>query len=76
LIDLAGERRVAEAAIPTKVKPPDLAAQERMDCFVACAPRNDGNHRHSLAIPRRDAPGSCKPFAPSEAEGAGECRVP
>jgi hypothetical protein len=47
--------------------------KERMDCFVASAPRND-ECRHKSAIPRRDAPELCILDPPRR--GRGECRVP
>jgi hypothetical protein len=37
--------------------------KERMDCFVACAPRNDAGARHTSPASRRDAPELCPEIA-------------
>src|SRR6266446_2169283 len=58
-----------------------------MDCFVACAPRNDGRtdlifkqpaaYRHGFAIsPHVFARGLPINFPPSEIRGRRECRAP
>src|SRR5258708_17932764 len=45
--------------------------KERMDCFVASAPRNDVvRSRYNFAISRHDLPEVCK-HSPSKEEGAG-----
>src|SRR2546421_762024 len=49
-------------------------ATTRMDCFVACAPRNDG--KHNSAFSRRDAPELCTNHAPRINEGVGNAGCP
>jgi hypothetical protein len=50
---------------------------KKMDCFVAMAPSNDGetrhtsSERHTFAFPRRDAPEVCKKSPPQKSEGVG-----
>jgi hypothetical protein len=52
-----------------------------MDCFVACAPRNDDlqirtTSRYDFAISRHDLPELCKNNCPSKNRGRREDRVP
>jgi hypothetical protein len=51
--------------------------EERMDCFVASAPRNDVASKHTPAFPRRPAPEFCnEPFAQQKSEGVGNAGCP
>jgi hypothetical protein len=50
------------------------AAERKLDCFVARAPRNDRRFKHAFAAPRRDARAVARNFRPNR--GRGECRMP
>ena len=54
-----------------------VPCKEKMDCFVASAPRNDGspNSKRNFAFPRRDAPEACIIVSPSENRGRRESRM-
>src|SRR3979490_2207218 len=67
--------RALSAVIASETKQ-SMQRQERMDCFVARAPRNDGEtQRHTSAFSRRAAPEVCMNLRP-EIRGRGECRAP
>jgi hypothetical protein len=68
-----GKRRRKRLAIviASEAKQSIALHQERMDCFVASASRNDVD-RHEFAFPRRNAPELCIEFLALKSEGAGK----
>jgi hypothetical protein len=53
-----------------------VTANAKLDCFVASAPRNDVNSRHSFAISPRIRASFAVNVAPSKSEGAGNAGRP
>src|SRR5258706_6615753 len=77
---VALRRTSHSAVIASEAKQSIAPSKERMDCFVARAPRNDGGElciqfsdlsRCESAISRRDTPEACVHLSPSKSEGAG-----
>src|SRR6266404_1677746 len=72
--ELDGMARSIEAVIASAAKQSISPRKETMDCFVARAPRNDGEHEFPFS--RRDAPEVCKSFLHlSKKRGRRECRM-
>jgi hypothetical protein len=61
--------------IASKAKQSISRRNDRMDCFVAFAPRNDGSFKYNSAFSRHAAPELFKSFRPKEIRGRRECRV-
>ena len=68
------KRRREGAVIASEAKQSIAPHKERMDCFVASAPRNDVDGQES-AFPRRDPPEVCPEVSRLETRGRGECRM-
>jgi hypothetical protein len=64
----------APTVIASEAKQSILPRKERMDCFVASAPRNDVDGQES-AFSRLDPPEVCPNVSRLEIRGRGECRM-
>src|SRR5258707_2414891 len=60
-----------ETVIASEARQSIAPREERMDCFVACAPRNDVKSRYDSAISRREAPEFSKNRSPSKQRAHG-----
>jgi hypothetical protein len=54
--------------------PASFAAASKLDCFVAFAPRNDGDRTYALILTACFSPELCKFIGPLKSEGAGKAR--
>jgi hypothetical protein len=68
----SAKQSIAKAVIASEAKQSIPQQERKLDCFVANAPRNDGQ---TTAISRRDAPEVCQKFPYPPIRGRRECRA-